>query len=101
MLKKNYNVQKQLVLKFNYKNDFLLTLLKTSFSKNHFLSALDRISFLHRYDTIDNLYFRFNTYQKLHCLITNSPKVNSRKYHYSRFFLNKQLEKLTIANTLK
>ncbi len=101
MLKKKYNLQKQLFLKYNYKKQFLSQLLKKSFSKNHFLQPSIRLSFMYTENFLNDILYRFNTYQKLLCLITSSPKVNSRKYHYSRFFLNKQLEKLVISNTLK
>ena len=101
MLKKKYNIQKQLFLKTNYKKIFLRKLVETSLSSNHYIEPIDRISYFCRDDYVDNIYFRAATYQKLHCLISMSPKVHHRSYHYSRFFLNKQLNNLAICNTLK
>lgn len=101
MLKKKKNIQLQIILKFLYKNKHLENLLVTSFSKNHFLEPLNRISFFYREDAVFNKFFRFNTIQRLYCLNTSSPKVPNKKYLYSRFFLNKQLENLTVSNTLK
>lgn len=101
MLKKKYNYQHQLFVKYKYKQTFLKLLLIRSFMKNHFLTPKERISYFAQPITIDDITHRFSTYQKLYCLITASPKVHNREYHYSRFFLNKQLDKLTISNTLR
>ena len=101
MLKKKYNLFKQLFLKYNFQKIFFNSLLTKSFAKNHFIAPLIRISFFSQPDYVDNFLYRFKSYQKLQCLISLSPKVHSKKYHYARFFLNKQLDKLTIANTLK
>jgi hypothetical protein len=101
LLKKKYNLQKQLILKHNKKQSFLNNLLKKSFFKNHFIQPILRISFLSQNNNINNLYHCYNTYQKLYCLITISGKVSNKHYGYSRFFLNKQLEKLTISGTIK
>lgn len=101
MLKKKYNLQKQLTLKVNYVNHFTFNLLLQSLAENHELSPLNRLSYFMK--TLDhfNFFFYFATYQKLHCLITMSPKVPNKRYLYSRFFFNKQLNYLTCANTLK
>ena len=101
MIKKKFNYQKQIYLKEVYKHQYTLHLLEKSLTKNHFIKPLERLSYFAKSKSEDNLYSRWSTYQKLICLISLSPKVNSRKYLYSRFFLNKQLDKLTIANTLK
>jgi hypothetical protein len=101
MLKKKYNLNKQLVLKYNENLNFSNKLLTKSFAENQFLNPLIRLSFLVKYDRLINLYNRFSSLQKLQCLISLSNKVPNKSYNYSRFFLNKQLNKLTIANTLK
>lgn len=90
-----------MLLKHNYKRLYLGTLLYKSLSKNQYIPAVDRLSYLAREDYVDNLYYKFSTFQKLTCLISLSVKVHHRKYQYSRFFLNKQLNKLSISNTLK
>ncbi len=76
-------------------------LLNKSLQNNHNIEPLDRISYFSQEEYTDDLYFKWSTFQKLHCLITASPKVHNKSYHYSRFFLNKQLNKLVICNTLK
>ena len=101
MLKKRYNLQKQLYLKHNYKSLFQEKLLNASLARNHNVEPADRLSFFAREDFVNNLYYKWSTYQKLTCLVSLSVKVPSRVYHYSRFFLNKQLNKLVISNTLK
>ena len=101
MLKKKYNLQKQLFLKHNFKKNFITLLIFKSLKLNHFIAPLERISFFSQSSSSDDLFFKFFSFQKLHCLITLSTKVPQRRYHYSRFFLNKQLEKLVISNTLK
>ena len=92
MLKKKYNLQKQLFIKHNYIKYFLSKILHTSLSRNHFLNPIQRISFFAQSVDSQNLFFKFSTLQKLHCLITLSTKVPARKYSYSRFFLNKQMK---------
>lgn len=77
------------------------TLLKKSLMKNHYVEPIDRLSFLAQEDFTDQLQYRYSTYQKLICLISLSPKVSNKAYSYSRFFFNKQLEKLAISGTLK
>ena len=101
MLKKKYNHQKQILVKANYKKKFIESILLSSLSKNQYIEPIDRLSYFAQDDYIDNLFFRFSTYQKLHCLISLSPKVHSRTYYYSRFFINKQLNNLVMGNTLK
>jgi hypothetical protein len=101
MLKKKYNLYKQLFTKHNYRKKYLTLLLVKSLAHNHLLSPLNRISFLSQPDYFDNIFHKFSCFQKLHCLVTLSPKVSNREYFYSRFFLNKQLEKLVVSNTLK
>lgn len=101
LLKKKYNLQKQLILKHNFKKNYLHNLILKSLSLNHFITPLERISFFSQTWFVENLFHKFASFQKLHCLVSLSNKVPHRKYHYSRFFLNKQFEKLTISNTLK
>ncbi len=101
MLKKKYNLQKQIFLKHNYRRLFLEKLFNLSLSSNQLLEPGERLSFFSRDSYYNDLYHKWCTLQKLTCLISLSPKVPSKSYHYSRFFLNKQLNKLVIANTLK
>lgn len=101
MLKKKYNLHKQTTLKINYINQFTLNLLLRSLGENHELLPRERLSYLMKGEDQFNFFFYFATYQKLHCLITLSPKVPNKRYAYSRFFFNKQLNYLTCANTLK
>ena len=101
MLKKKNKLQKQLLIKYNYAQLFLENLLNSSLKKNHYLDPLNRISYLVNEDYVNNLFFKFSTYQKLLCPISLSHKVPNKSYMYSRFFLNKQLDKLVIANTFK
>lgn len=100
MLKKNYNLNKQIILKVEYKDKFILNLIDCSLQKNHFLKPIERISYFTR-NHYNNFFSKFSSFQKLQCLITLSPKVHNKKFYYSRFFLNKQLNNLTISNTLK
>lgn len=72
-----------------------------SLGRNHGIDPIDRLSYLSRDTYLNNLYFKWSTFQKLTCLISLSTKVPSKSYNYSRFFLNKQLNKLVISNTLK
>lgn len=101
MLKKKYNLKKQIILKYNYLKGFFIKLINLSLSVNFSLNPLDRLSYLSQSETTDSLFYKFSTYQKLICLISLSHKVPNRKTNYSRFFLNKQLDKLVISNTLK
>jgi len=101
VLKKKYNLQKQLHLKHNYKKLFVTSLINKSLGKNHYIAPLERISQLCQPNFVETLLYKFSTFQKLQCLITLSGKVHSRSYSYSRFFLNKQFDKITISNTLK
>ena len=101
MIKNQHRLRKQVIIKQAYSDPFLLNLLVKSLKTNTNIEPITRISFL--VSKVYNFY-RFNyfhTYQKLQCLITLSGKVHNRTYQYSRFFLNKQLAFLTIANTLK
>jgi hypothetical protein len=101
VLKKKYNLAKQLILKANYLEKYLTTVLTKSLAENHHLSPFDRLSYFMQDESNFNFYNYFSTYQKLYCLISLSPKVHNKAYHYSRFFLNKQLNKLICSNTLK
>jgi hypothetical protein len=101
MLKKKYNLNKQLALKVNYLENYLSNLLIRSLTENQNLNPIDRLSFFMKGSDQFNFFNHFSTYQKLHCLITLSPKVPNKSYHYSRFFFNKQLNYLVCANTLK
>lgn len=96
-----YRHQKQLFTKVNYKNQYIEFLIKKSISRNSQLNPLERISLLSRDNFEDNIYHKFSTYQKLYCLISLSGKVPNKKFHFSRFFFNKQLNNLVVANTLK
>lgn len=101
MLKKRYNIQKQLFIKYNYRRLFFEQVIEISLKVNRYIDPINRLSYLAQEDYVDNIYYRFSTFQKLTCLISLSPKVHNRSYNYSRFFLNKQFNKLSIANTLK
>ena len=101
MLKKKYNLNKQLVVKQAYQENHLERLLLQSFKENHKINPINRLSFFCQEESLLNIWNYFCSYQKLQCLVTLSSKVSSKNYHYSRFFLNKQLNKLVISNTLK
>ncbi len=101
MLKKKNKLTKQLVIKFSYNKFFIEQLVTSSLKKNHFLSPLIRISFFAKENRFDSWHSYFSTYQHLLCPISLSNKVPSRAFQYSRFFFNKQLNYLTISNTLK
>lgn len=101
MLKKKNQVSRQLFIKTNYKKLFLEQLLVNSLRSNQFLNPVDRLSYFSKKSHEDHRFFKFSTYQKLWCLISLSTKVSSKSFHYSRFFLNKQLGKLMISNTFK
>jgi hypothetical protein len=101
MFKKKYSLHKQIIIKQGYKENYTENLLKKSLQQNHNLKPLDRLSYFCQ--DVENLsiWHYFSTYQHLQCLVSLSLKVNDKKFNYSRFFLNKQLNKLTISNTLK
>ncbi len=101
MLKKKYNLQKQIILKQKFLNIHLLKLVRSSLSPNHNIEPLMRISFFVQYSSELSLFDFFFTYQKLLCLTTLSSKVHNKKYMCSRYFLNKQLNTLVYANTMK
>lgn len=101
MLKKKYNLNKQLALKATHIESWVEVLFAKSLGQNMFLTPINRISYLMKSAEQFNLFSYFNTYQKLHCLITLSPKVPNKSFYYSRFFINKQLNNLTCSNTLK
>ncbi len=101
MLKKRHQAFKQILFKTSYKNFFLKKLLASSLSTNQLTSPIERIGHFQNRISFENIYSRFCTYQKLYCLISFSNKVANKKFHYSRFFLNKQLNNLVVSNTLK
>jgi hypothetical protein len=101
MLKKKYRLQKQLIIRQAYVKTKLFRILLSSLGTNVLLAPHVRLSFLMTSTVMFNSFNFFRTYQKLHCLVSMSTKVPTKSYHYSRFFLNKQLSFLTIANTLK
>lgn len=101
MLKKKQQSYRQVLLKVEYKNFFLKKLLALSLSANHFIPPVERIGHFQNKIFFDNIYSRLDSYQKLYCLISFSSKVPNKKFHYSRFFLNKQLNNLVISNTIK
>lgn len=101
MLKKKYRIQKQLIIRQSFVKTNLFRILVSSLGTNVLLAPHVRLSFLMTNTIMFNSFNFFRTYQKLHCLISMSTKVSNKSYHYSRFFLNKQLAFLTIANTLK
>lgn len=101
MLKKKYKLKNQLYIKVNYTKLYLVDLLSLSLKKNHFIDPLNRISYFGQEDFRDNMYYKFSTFQKLLCLNSLSPKVPNKAYLYSRFFLNKQVDKLFVSNTFK
>lgn len=76
-------------------------LISHSFTKNFLLNPLARLSYLAQLDNTTSLYFKFSSYHKLTCLISLSQKVPNKKCNYSRFFLNKQLDKLTLSGVFK
>jgi hypothetical protein len=99
LLKKKNKFIKQKLLKEYYKPIEFSELLKKSLFKNHFINYKSRLSFSIQKNY--NLFNLFKTLQRLICLVTLSVKVPNKKFNYSRFYLNKQLNKLTISNTLK
>lgn len=101
VLKKKYNFNKQLILKYNKNKTFLTNILLSSLASNHYILPLDRLSYFARPETIYDLYYRFCTYLKLTCLISLSNKVPNKQYRYSRFFLNKQLNKIVLSGVIK
>ena len=88
-------------MKFNKNRTFLINLLSTSFGNNHYILPIDRLSYFARPETIYDLYYRFSTHLKLTCLVSLSNKVPSKQYRYSRFFFNKQLNKIVLSGVVK
>lgn len=101
MLKKKYNLHKQIILKQKFIKTHLNKLILSSLKQNQNAEPLQRLSFFMQSQTELTLFDFFCTYQKLLCLTTLSSKVHDKKYICSRFFLNKQLNTLVYANTLK
>ena len=90
-----------MIVKQSYQENHFKEVLVKSFKENMQINPLNRLSFFCQDEEYLNIWSYFKSYQKLLCLITLSDKVSSKSYHYSRFFLNKQLNKLVISNTLK
>jgi len=101
MLKKSYRVKKQNLVKTNFIELELFQLIKDSLSRNNAMTPLDRISYNAKTLSCFNPKSYFSTYQKLLCFYTDNYKVTTRDYNYSRFFLNKQLNKILLSNTFK
>lgn len=101
MLKKRFKRKTQIIIKAVYLSKELNTLLGDSLAQNHYISPRERISFLIQATTCYNFNYYFSCYQSLLCFFTYDGKVHNKAYSYSRFFLNKQLNKILIANTLK
>ena len=93
---------KQIILKLKFLKIEFLNLIKKSFFKNQYIHYINRISINTKkfFYSKKSLYF-FKTHQKLICMITNIGKVPNKHYNYSRFYLNKQMNQLTISNTIK
>lgn len=101
MLKKRHQINKQILIKVDYKVFFFKKLLASSLSTNQFTLPIDRLGHFQNKISFEGIYSRFCTYQKLYCLVSFSNKVANKKFHFSRFFLNKQLNNLVISNTIK
>ena len=75
-------------------------LITKSLYKNHYNHYNFRLSFT----VINKVYTRldfFKTLQKPFCPFTLSKKVPSKHFLFSRFYLNKKLNNLTISSTHK
>ena len=101
MLKKTYFFNKQIALKFNKKILYIYNLILTSFLLNHQLLPINRLSFLGKSNIVDNHFYRYSTHCKLVCPISLSYKVPNKNYQYSRFFFNKQMNKLVLSWVVK
>jgi hypothetical protein len=101
LLKKKHHKYEQTLLKLTFKEFELLTKLKISLYRNQYLNPEIRLRFsIYEKKKISKKYF-FKSIQKLICLISLNNKVPNKKYFYSRFYLNKQLNRLTVTNTFK
>jgi hypothetical protein len=101
MLKRILKKKKRLIIKSSFfKNELKLKIIQ-SFSRNKELSGLERISHFIKNNECFNSKGFFFSYQKLLCFFTGNHKVPTRDYNYSRFFLNFQFSKISLANTYK
>lgn len=101
LLKKKYNFNNVLILKYNKNKDFLINLITNSLSLNHSLKPIDRLSYFARKPEADSLHYKYSTFLKLTCFVSLSNKVPNKQYGYSRFFLNKQMSKLVLSGAVK
>jgi hypothetical protein len=99
LLKRKHDKYDQTILKLNFKKFELENTLKKSLYRNQSLEPNVRLRFSIK-DKNSKEYF-FKSLQRLSCLVTLMGKVPNKKFFYSRFFLNKQLNRLTVANTFK
>lgn len=100
--KRKFLKNKQILLKLKFLNLEFLNLIKKSFFKNQYIYYIDRISInTKKYFFFKKSLFFFKSHQKLLCMITGINKVPNKHYNYSRFYLNKQMNQLTISNTIK
>ena len=98
LLKKKNFKKKQLLIRFFFKKIELKKTLKLSLLKNHYNHYEQILSFTFVKNK-QNKFLFFKCRQKLICLHTLGKKVPSKKFQFSRFFLNKQLNFLKINNT--
>ena len=100
LIKKKKFKQQQILLKHFFKKNELKLLIENSLFKNHYNHYIFRTSFTVKNNNTDVNFF-FQSRQKLICLQLLNKKVPSSKFLFSRFFLNKQLNSLKIANVTK
>lgn len=97
LLKKKNFKKKQLLIRVFFKKIELKKTLNRSLLRNHYNNYTYRLSFTFIKNHLDWSMF-FKCRQKLICLHTLGKKVPSKRFHFSRFFLNKQLNFLKITN---
>lgn len=100
MLEKRKRFKKnQLILKLIYIKKELKNRIFNSLKKNHFNHYIFRLSFTLNFFKVKTQFFK--TFQKLICPYSLSQRVPNKKFHYSRFFLNKKLNTFNINNVFK
>lgn len=103
VFKRHLFKKKQLLVKHNFIGQELWDIAKKSLFRNHYYHYKFRIAFnLNQHEPVlhDTNRF-FKTFQKLVCPYSLSKKVPSKRLHFSRFFINKQINTLKINNMLK
>lgn len=100
LFKKKLFKKKQLLLKYFFKKNELKSLIIKSLFRNHYNGYTFRLSFSISSEFPHPTSF-FKTRQKLICIQTLDKKVPSKRFLFSRFALNKQLNSLHFCNTLK